>query len=127
MSATQDPLPGYLRQWAEWYEALHASGYSDSSTLWRALFGLGAGQPQSMIPRGVDSGRLDGPVQRVADAIDALVADPDPKIHEPVNYVRAFYLFGYAKVVAETGLSTAALYNMVRLGEGLIRVESRLR
>lgn len=127
MSTPQDPLPGYLRQWAEWYEALHAAGYSDSSTLWRALFGPGAGQPKSAPPYGVDHGRLDGPVQRVADAIDALRQDGDPKVTEPVTYVCAWYLVGPEKTAELSGLKRSQLYAKVAIGEALIRREARLR
>lgn len=121
----RDPLPGLLREWAQWYESLNAVGYADSTAVWRAAQGEGGGGFASSIPPGVDRLRLHGALRRLVEAMDALMADEDARLS--VAIVQAFYLCGPVKVRDKLGWGTSKIYTVVTTGEALIRREMKLR
>lgn len=122
---TRDPLPGLLREWAQWYESLTAVGYPDSTPIWRAAQGQGGGGFTASIPHGVTMLRMGGPLRRLVEAMDALMADEDARV--PVATVQAFYRFGAVKVRDELGWGHSKIYTVVTTGEALIRREMKLR
>jgi hypothetical protein len=120
-----DQLAGLMQEWAQWYSTLGKAGYSDSTTLWRAVYSSGGSGFGSQVPHGVDGLRLHGALKRLVEAMDSLLEDDDAR--GPVAAVQGFYLAGLAAVKEVTGYSQAKVYNVLQIGEALIRREMKLR
>jgi len=120
-----DQLAGLLQEWAQWYATIGKAGYSDSTTLWRAVYSSGGSGFQSQVPLGVDSLRLHGALKRLVEAMDSLMQDDDAR--DSVAAVQGFYLAGADAVRAVTGHGRSKLYEVLAVGEALIRREMKLR
>lgn len=116
-----DDFPGLMREWAEYVHNLEGLGYSDSTTLWRAVMGSGEGNFQSSPPLGLRRLETDGALKRLINAMDALTEDDDTR--PAVSCVQWLYLFGPDEAIKRLGKSRAKFYQMMQTGEVLIRRE----
>ena len=122
-----DQLPIILKEWAEWFETTLSVGYSDSTTLYRALFGYMELSPQSSEPRGVKVLECDPRVKRADEAIRTITSGPSQKNRGYVISALAVYLVGGTKAGELLGAGRNKLYADARAGEALIRQEMKLR
>ena len=120
-----DQLAGLMQEWAQWYATLGKAGYSDSTTLWRAVYSSGGAGFGSQIPHGVDGLRLHGALKRLVEAMDSLMDDDDAR--GPVAAVQGFSLAGADAGRAVTGHGRSKFYEVLAVGEALIRREMKLR
>ena len=111
-----DWLPGLLKEWAIWYE--NTSGYSNSTTLWRAIMSPIQAGFSSTPPKGTEAPPA---LRKLITAMGDLLTDHD--CGEDVAYTRAFYVLGIKNVMAhaETKISTAGVYQRVERGQSAIR------
>lgn len=116
-----DDFPGLMREWAEWVHNLEGLGYSDSTTLHRAVMGAGGGQFGSSVPLGIRLLETHGALRRLINAMDDLTQDDDTRL--PVSCVQWLYLFGPKDAVNLSGKSRAKFYQLMQTGETLIRRE----
>lgn len=116
-----DDFPSLMREWAEWITSLEGVGYSDSTTLWRAVMGRGHGEFGSAEPTGMRLLETHGALSRLVAAMAALTEDDDTR--PAVLCVQALYLFGPDEAVQMFGRSRAKFYQMLQTGEILIRRE----
>lgn len=116
-----DDLDGLLREWAEWTEACRALGHSDSTPVWRASFGQGAGEFGSKPPLRVEMLEIYGALKRLVNAMDALTEDDDTR--KPVSAVQLHYLYGPKNGLLMFGGSKTKYFEAIRTGEALIRRE----
>lgn len=131
MGATEpqlaDPLPNILREWAEWWMRQESLGYPESTTLWLMQLGSGRQEFKSSIPTGVSMLEVRGALRRIVRAMDRLRADPDEEVWLPTLLVQCWYTSGPEAVRDVTGKSRASLYQMLKIGETLIRHEMKLK
>lgn len=120
-AAIVDPLPGLLREWAEWFERAASAGYSDSTVLWRAVMGPGSGEFKSSPPVGLWLLEIHGELAQVNNAIIDLFADPDTK--RPIEAIVLLYVFGPIQAMERWGGSKTKFYEAIRTGEILIKRE----
>jgi hypothetical protein len=116
-----DDLPGLMREWVEWEASIAGLGYSDSTTLWRAMMSGGGGGFGSSVPLGIRLLETHGALRRLIAAMKALEEDADARW--PVLVTQRFYQLGPEKTREIVKVSRAALYNTVKIGEALIRRE----
>ncbi len=116
-----DDFPGLMREWVEYVHNLEGLGYSDSTTLWRAVMGSGEGSFQSSPPIGLRLLEVHGALKRLINAMDALTEDDDTR--KPVSAVQWLYLLGPEKAMQSWGGSKTKFYEAIRTGEILIKRE----
>ena len=123
MTVAIDDFAGLMREWAEWVHNLEGLGYSDSTTLHRAVMGAGGGQFESSVPLGIRLLETHGALKRLIVAMDDLTDDDDTRL--PVSCVQMLYLFGPDKCLEAWGKSKTKFYEHIRTGEILIRREMK--
>ena len=128
----EDWLPPLLEEYAEWLNGQSESGYSDSTTIWRAIMSPILPEPASAPPKGV----VPPPkLERVQRAYNALMTESEAA--RAVIVTRTYYCqvvrvdpetgrtrkpFVVARAVCdELKLSKPAMYNWKRAGEMAIR------
>ena len=127
-----DWLPPLLEEYAEWLNGQSESGYSDSTTIWRAIMSPILPEPASAPPKGV----VPPPkLERVQRAYNALMTESDAA--RAVIVTRTYYCHAVrvdpetgrtyrqesiAKTVcAELNLRRTAMFDYKRMGEMAIR------
>lgn len=116
-----DDFPGLMRDWAEWVTSLAGVGYSDATTLWRAMMASSKGEFGSREPAGLDLLETHGALRRLVAAMADLSDDDDTR--EPVACVQALYLWGPEQAMQLTNKTRTKFYEAIRSGEMLIRRE----
>jgi len=121
MTIAIDDLPGLMREWVEWKASLQGLGYSDSTTIWRAMLSQGGGSFGSALPLGLRLLETHGALRRLVAAMKAL--EDDESARWPVLVTQRFYEDGPERTREVVKVSRAALYNTVKIGEALIKRE----
>jgi len=116
-----DDFDALLREWAAWIESCRGLGFSDSTPVWRALFGHGDGNFGSSVPTRVDVLEVRGALKRLINAMDALTEDEDTR--KPVSAVQLHYIFGPQEGLSLFGGSKTKYFEAIRTGEALLKRE----
>ena len=118
-----DDFPALMREWSEWAKCLIGVGYSDSTSIWRALMANAAGEFKSRPPSGLQVLETHGALTRLINAMDVLDEDVDARPH--LYCLRAVYLIGMEEAVTHIGKSKGKIYESCRTAESLLRVEMK--
>ena len=112
-----DWLVDLLNKWARWYET--ESGYSSTTTIWRAVMApISTGFGPS-IPKGVEPPN-DRAMQKLIIAMGDLLTYPD--VARAVAIVRVYYLVGAKETIIRAELKQRQrLSDQLRQGEHAIK------
>lgn len=112
-----------MREWSEWAQSLTGLGFSDSTTLWRAVMGTHGGEFASRPPAGLRALEIHGALRRLVSAMDTLAEDDDARPH--LACLQATYLLGPEQAMALCTKSRTKLYEGCRTAETLLLVEMK--
>lgn len=112
----KDSLRPWLREWAQWHRGSKRQGFSDTTTLYRAVRGERSAKPTSSIPHGaVPPAYMEPLIHAMRELMD------DHRTCYAVSIMRDFYLDGPEGVVQNRKIGRRQVYEIRDQGEAMLR------
>lgn len=112
----KDTLRPWLKDWARWFMGTARTGYSDSTTLYRAFYARNDSPPGSSIPNGVIPPAY---IDQIQTAMNVLKEDATRRT--AIACMQSFYCQGPEKTMEALGLRKRAVYALKERGEDILR------